>query len=83
MNSLDRTRSLEILTWDDIVHMDSSMSRCASWEGVEIADAFNIFCDYGMEIEYIEDSMWRFQNLEEANRAMDAIDYQDQKRCSD
>lgn len=83
MNSLNQDKLRNSLSFENLLHMDGSMKHCEDWEGKDIAESFNSFCDAGMEIEYVEDSEWRFVDFDAARRAMDAIDYQDQKRCSD
>ena len=73
----------QVLEFRDLVQLVPFMSCFESEEGKVITEEFNQRCDLGLEIEYIEDSQWRFQDEFAAAEALETIRYQDAKRISD
>jgi hypothetical protein len=71
----------QVLNFQQLVQMNERVESYADSDGYSIADVFNKSCEPGLEVVYIGDSFWEFENPIEAKRTLDAIGDQDQKRC--
>ena len=71
----------DVLNFQDLVRMNERIQYDEDNDGVTIATLFNNTCEMGLEVRYIEDSMWEFVNPKEAQETLDTIWQKDAKRC--
>lgn len=71
----------DVLNFQDLVRMNERIQHDEDNDGVTIATLFNNTCEMGLEVRYIEDSMWEFVNPKEAQETLDTIWQKDAKRC--
>lgn len=71
----------QTLSFKDLVRMNERIEHDKDNDGVTIATLFNQSCEMGLEVRYIEDSMWEFVNPTEAQETLDTIWQKDAKRC--
>ena len=71
----------QVLNFQQLVQMNPEIKRFEENPGHFIAECFNKSCEPGLEIVYIEDSFWEFENQIEAERTLGVISDQDRKRC--
>lgn len=56
----------ESLYFNDLVQINPRIQGYGDCDGDVIADEFNRTCDMGTEIDYLEDSEWKFKDIKEA-----------------
>ena len=74
-------RAYRNLDFSDLVELVPSIQHYDHWEGKDIALKFNEKCEYGLEVRYLDNSVWQFTCNAEAEETLGMLWEKDQKRC--